>query len=53
MAKKSFSYETKASIHLSQQVECIYGTQSWKEKKLLYESMFVLIDRQSLILKYG
>ena len=49
--KWSFSYETKVTIHLSQWVEWIYGTQSSKEKKLLYEFMFIPIERQNLILK--
>ena len=49
--KKSFSYEIKASISLSQWGECVYGAHSWKEKRLLCESMFVQIDRWTLILK--
>ena len=45
--KRSFSYETKAS----QQGEWIYGTQSLKEKRLLCESVFIVIERRALILK--
>ena len=44
-------FETKASIHLSQWGELIYGAQSLKERRLLCESMFILIKRWTLILK--
>ena len=30
---RSVSYENKASIHLSQWGECVYGAQSWKKKR--------------------
>ena len=49
--KWSFSHETKASIHLSQSGEWIGGAQSIKEKRLLYKSMFIPIERKNLILK--
>ena len=42
--KWSFSYETKALIHLSEWGEWVYCAQSWKEMRLLCESMFILID---------
>ena len=48
-----FFYETKASIHLSQIGECVYGAQSPKKKRLLSESMFIPIDRWNLIIKNG
>ena len=51
--KRSFSYETKASIFLSEQGECVYDASSWKERRLLLESMFIPIDRWNLILKTG
>ena len=50
-AKRSFSYATKASTHLSQQGECVYIAQSWKEKRLLCESLFIPIQRRTSILK--
>ena len=37
--------------HLSQRRECVYGAQSWNEKILLCESVFIKIERQTLILK--
>ena len=37
--------------HLSQLGECVYGTQTWKEKRLLCESMFVQIDERTLNLE--
>ena len=49
--KKSFSYETKASIHLSQWGEWICGAQSLKERRLLCESVFIPIEKWTLILK--
>ena len=51
--KKSFSYETKTSIHLSQWAEWVYGSQSWKEKRLLCKSVFIKIDKRTLFLKNG
>ena len=42
---------TKHQYHLSQWGECVYGAKSWKERRLLYESMFVQIKLRTLILK--
>ena len=39
--KRSISYETKASIHLSQYRKWICGAQSLKEKRLLYKSELI------------
>ena len=33
--KKSFLMKPKRQYHLSQWEECVYGTQSWNEKRLL------------------
>ena len=49
--KWSFSYETKASIHLSQWVEWICGAQSSKEWRFLCELVFIPTEKQTLILK--
>ena len=46
--KRSFPYETKVSIYLSQWREWICGAQSLKEERLLCESLFNQIDRQTL-----
>ena len=43
--KRSFSYETKALMSFMPIVERVYGAQSWKERRLLYESILVLIYR--------
>ena len=51
--KWSFSYKTKASIHLSQRGEWICGTQSLKERRLLCEFVFIPIERWNLTLKMG
>ena len=40
--KTSFSYEIKHQYHLYQWEEYFYGAKSWKEKRLLRESMFIL-----------
>ena len=47
--KWSFSYESKASIDLSQWGESIFGAQSWKEKILLHEYVSAQINRRTLI----
>ena len=49
--KWSFSYETKASTHLSQWGEWNYGAQSLKERRLLCESMLILVKRLALFQK--
>ena len=49
--KRSFSFETNASKTLLHQGESVYSAQSWKERILLYESMFILIGRRTSILK--
>ena len=49
--KWTFSYETKASVLLSQWEEQVYGTQSGKERWLLCELVFIPIDRRTSILK--
>ena len=40
----------KHQYHLSQWRECVYGAQPWKGKRLLLESTFIPIDRQTLVL---
>ena len=49
--KTKFFLETKGSIHLSQWGKWICGAQSLKERRLLYESMLILIERWTLIVK--
>ena len=49
--KRSLSYETKASIPLSQRGEWIPGSQSLNERRLLYESVFIPIEWQTLTLE--
>ena len=49
--KWSFSYEAKASIHLSQWEEWICSAQSIKERRLLCKSVFILLERWTLILR--
>ena len=51
--REAFLMKPNHQCHLSQRVKWVYGAQSWKETRLLYESMFVLIDMWSLILKNG
>ena len=41
----------KQQNRLSQQGECVYIAQSWKEKRLLCESMFIPIEKRTWILK--
>ena len=49
--KRSFSYKPKHQYRLPQWGECVCGTQSWKEGRLLYEFMFIPNERQTSILK--
>ena len=49
--KRCFFMKPKHQYHLSQRGECVYGTQSWEERRLLCESMFIAIERQTLIQK--
>ena len=51
--REVFLTKPKHQYHLSQRGQYIYGAQSWK-KRLLRESMFNPIDKQTLILEnYG
>ena len=49
--KKVFILKPKHECHFSQWRECVYGAQSWKEKRFLYESMFIPLERWTSILK--
>ena len=49
--KRSFFYETKASIRSSQWVKWIYGAQSLKERRLLCDFIFIPTKIRTLILK--
>ena len=51
--KKSFSYETKASMSFIPIRRMSYVSQLWKERRLLREFVFIQIDKQTLILKNG
>ena len=48
---RSFTYEARASIQLLQWVEWICGAQSLKERRLLWEFIFIPVEKWSLILK--
>ena len=45
---KAFLIKPKHHCHSSQWGEWVYGAQSWKEKRLLCESVFVPIGKQTL-----
>ena len=49
--KRSFSFETKASISLTPMRRMCLWFQSWRERRLLPESMFIPIERHTSILK--
>ena len=53
MEREAFLMKPMNQCHLSQWVEQVYCAQSRKEMRLLCESMFVLIDGRTLILKNG
>ena len=50
--KKVFFMKPKHQ-YLSQWRDCIYDAQSWEERRLLHEFIFILIDRWTLIPKNG
>ena len=41
----------KHQYQLSQRGECVYDAQSWNERRLLCESVFIIIERWTSILK--
>ena len=49
----AYFMKPKHQWHLCQWAEWAYGAQTWKESRLLCESTFVLIDKQTLILQKG
>ena len=49
--KEVFPMKPKHQYCLSQWVECVYAAKSLKERRLLCESMFIAIDRRTLIPK--
>ena len=51
--RKPFLIRPKHQCHLSQEGEWVYSAQPYKEKRLLCESVFIPIDRWTLILKNG
>ena len=51
--REVFLTKPKHQCHLSQGGECVCGAQPWKVKRLSHESMIILIDKWSLILKNG
>ena len=51
MGKEAFLKKAKRQFCLSQWEKSIYYSQSWKERRLLHESMFIQFDKQTLILK--
>ena len=51
--RQAFIMKSKHQCHLSYRVEWVYGMKSWIERRLLCESVFVLIDRWTLIIKIG
>ena len=49
--KQVFLMKPKHLNYLSQLGKCDYGAQPWKDRRLLCESMFILIERRNSILK--
>ena len=49
--KEVFLMEPNLEYNLTQWEECVYGAQLLKEKRLLCESMFILVEGWILILK--
>ena len=51
LEREGFPIKPKHQYHLHHRVEWVYGAQSWKENRLLYESVFVQIGKWTLKLK--
>ena len=52
MSKREvFVKKPKHQYHQSQREECVYDAQSWKERRLLCESMFIPIESRTSILQ--
>ena len=49
VTREVFLLKPKQQYHWSQRGECVYGTQSWKERRLLCESMFITIERRTSV----
>ena len=49
--REAFLMKPKQQCHLSKWVERVYAAQSWKERRLLCESIFILTDKRTMILK--
>ena len=49
--REGFLMNPKHQCHLSEWIERVYGAELWKEMRLLCDSVFVLIDWWTLILK--
>ena len=49
--RQVFLTKPKHQYHLSQLGHYVYGTQSWNKRRLLCESVFVLIENWTLIPK--
>ena len=48
--REDFLMKPKHQYHLSQREECVYDAHSWKERRLLCESMFNTIENRTSIL---
>ena len=51
--KKVFLAKPQHQYHLSQWEKCVYGAQLWNERRLLHKSLFIPIDKRTLIPKNG
>ena len=49
--RDGFLVKPKHQYHLFHQGECVFDAQSWIEKRLLCESMFIPTERQTSIVK--
>ena len=51
VGREAFVMKPMHQCHLSQWGEWVYDSQSWKDRRLLRESMINKIDKQTLIIK--
>ena len=53
MGREAFPMKPKHQCHLSEWGEWVCDSQSWEERRLLHEFVFIQIDKWTLIVKNG
>ena len=46
MERVAYLMKPKHQCYLSQRIECVYGAQSWKERRLVCDSAFIQLKNE-------